>query len=358
MKLRSWPVASVFALAALLTAFLVLGPGCGGDDDNPEAPTDGVPEEWVGLWEMSITFNDCDSHEEIFTFTVTTPVCPDEEDYQDEEPGMDCDYSWDGDEMVAHCITYDTSGTCYETSDVQWTGTVSGTSFTAVGTMQTTYSPEGCDTAFCAEIEISATRIGDAPEPCDPYQDWGGGDDGGRAGLAVDIVGGSSDGSYEVADFVALVLLDTVANEYSVTASWGGGGEISVLRMAFPQEGGGPEDPWEFSIARIEGKAYVAFRNVVGSDLDTLSAVTSGYLTITEATDEAVSGSFFLTGSMVDALGVGDPEAIAFQNGTFELSVDETTGSPPGKTAPAHTFAEQTLSKVGIDALRMIVRTR
>ncbi len=358
MKFRTWNAGILVALAAVLASLLVIGAGCGGDDDNPSGSNGDVPESWVGLWLTSITFKDCVSHEEVFTFTDTTAICPDAEDYEETEEGMECDYSWDGNTMDVHCITYDTLGGCYNMSDVEWSSTVSGTSFTGEGTFVDTWTGEECEFEdACYDVEMTSTRIGDAPEPCDPFQDFDGGGNGGDlSGLEFDIVGASSDGTYEISDLLgATVVLDTVANEYRVFAQWAGGGATYILQLGFPGEGG-PD--WEFSTEAIEGKALVQFTKTVGEEHRwVLTGVTSGTLTVSEATDDAVSGDFTLAGDLTDQIGGGDPVAIAFQNGIFELSIDAKT-SFPGKAVAARVASPRSIVRFGVDAIRRMSEAR
>jgi hypothetical protein len=351
MKPYPWKTGTLVALAALFTLLLVLSPGCGGDDgdDNPGGPNGDVPEEWVGIWLQTITLTDCDTQQE-YSYTDTLTICPDAEDYEDDTSGVDCDYTWDGDEMSVECTYQDTFGTCLGQNSIQWHGQVSGTSFTAEGTIEVVYTGVECELdTVCTEMVLSGTRIGDAPEPCDPSNDGGGGD-GDLAGLSVHISGGETDLAYDVSDLSALVVYDTTNNEYGIQSAVTEAGTTYSLTILFPGEGW----PFEFATEPIEGKAFVQFTMVTGlSSAFDLQSVTSGTLTLSEATEEKIVGAFSFSGEMVDLFGSEDPVVFQFESGEFELSVDARTDGI-GKAPRALSTEERVLSKIQRDIIRMV----
>jgi hypothetical protein len=324
MKRAAWRFGIIFTPIVLLVP-LLMGFGCGGDD-NPGGPSGGgVPEAWVGLWSQSVTMRDCETQTVLFTVTDTSAICPNEEDYEgiEDSVGVECDYSWSGNQMTVHCTFYDTiPGPCYMETDISYAGTVTGTSYALQGTIETSFTGEcSLEEDGCMEIQISGQRIGDAPEPCDPFGD-GWGDNGGgsdRDGISVGITGEGSPVAYEASDEMAWVAYDDATNYYLISSTMPVGDMAYSLNFGVPA-GDGPD--FELSTSEVAGKVQVYFTKAGTGSMAVLQDVQQGSFVVTAYDSEAISGTFSFSGSVQDLLGGGAATTYSFQNGTFDLSVD------------------------------------
>ena len=329
----------LFPAAILLLMLLALGVGCGDDDDDDDnGLTDpnglgDIPVEWVGVWEETVVYRDCDADTILFSFTETTTICPDEEDYSgiEDSVGVDCDYSWNGNQQTVSCTIYDTTGTCYTQMEMDYTGSVSGTSYSLSGTMEVSSSGV-CVLPLdgCMNIAMSGTRIGDAPDPCDPFEDFGdgggggggGGGDGDADGLSTDITGGATV-DYDISDVGSAVVYSAQAG-YTISTSLTAGADIYSLNIVIPSM---TLESYELSTSNVAGKVQIIFSLVSGGNYGILSSIT-GSLDLTEATTEKIAGTFSFSGG-VDYPPGGNTETFTFSNGTFDLNVDFS-----GKTGP------------------------
>ncbi|MFH1680996.1 MAG: hypothetical protein ABIH26_10170 [Candidatus Eisenbacteria bacterium] len=348
MKRVPWRFGLVLSPILVLIPLLLMGFGCGGDDDNPGGPSGGdVPAAWVGLWSQSIVMKDCETHDVVFTASDTSAICPDEEDYEgvDDSVGVDCDYSWSGSQMTVNCTFYDTlPGPCYVETAVSYTGTVSGTSYNLSGTVETSFSGTcsfGEDS--CMEIEISGQRIGDAPDPCDPFTDYTGGNGGGPTnghdGMSVDITGGGSTVDYDVADDAVWVVRNPATDEYVIGSTLTMGTVDYSLVFAVPAADG-PD--LELSASGIEGKVNVTFTMLSTAAAASLQDIQQGTFTVDAYDSEEITGTFSFSGGVQDLVG-GSTETYTFQSGVFDLAVDGSSGKV--KTLPMST-PEQILAHV------------
>ncbi|MBM3319660.1 MAG: hypothetical protein FJY73_03175 [Candidatus Eisenbacteria bacterium] len=337
MKRTAWGFSLVLAPIVVLVPLLMLGFGCGGgDDDNPGGPNGGgVPAAWVGLWSQSGTMKDCETQTVLFTVTDTSAICPNEEDYEgiEDSVGVECDYSWSGNQRTVHCTFYDTiPGPCYMETEISYTGTVSGTSYALQGTVETSFTGEcSIEEDGCMEFEISGQRIGDAPDPCNPFGDgWGGNGGGsGREGISVDITGAGSPVAYQAPDAMCWVAYDDATDYYLINSTMSVGDMAYSLNFGVPAADG-PD--FDLSTSEVAGKVQVVFTKTGTGSMAVLRDVLQGSFVVTAYDSEAISGTFSFSGTVEGTLGGGAPATYSFQNGTFDLSVD--VASKRGKAEP------------------------
>lgn len=296
--------------AVVLLAFS-LNVGCGDDDDdNPTGPSPFISADWVGVWEQSVTMTICGEQTSYMSFTDTMTICPDEEDWvQEDDPNVDCDYTWDGNTMSSTCTIVDTTDECIVTVDVSYTGTVTGTSYNMSGTIQNTYSGTGCPTGGydCMNITYTGTRIGDAPDPCDPF----GGTSSGEDVFTYTVTnGGTAD--YAFSDNEVVVLLSE--GGYSIIA---GAGTVDGHTIYFYTPT--PTAANNYGLAGwTEATANQVGANYVTPDGSMLTDA-NGTMLVTEADASHIAGTFSFTATLSDGVSTED---ITVSSGVFDVLVD------------------------------------
>jgi hypothetical protein len=130
-----------------------------------------IPEEWVGVWELEIAVYECETNTLLFSTTDLDTICPGSvfEDPDPEEMPLECTGSADADSYTTHCEgSLEVMPGCTMNFVYDVTGTRDGDTYTSVATTDITYSgdcPDVPDT--CQRTEVTGTRIGGAPNPCD-----------------------------------------------------------------------------------------------------------------------------------------------------------------------------------------------
>lgn len=130
-----------------------------------------IPEEWVGIWEMTTAVYDCETNELVFSATNIDTICPGFV-LEDPEPGevtIECTGSADANSFTTHCEgTLMVIPGCFMNYVYDSTGTRNNNSFTQVGTSTITYTgdcPFIPDT--CQRTEVTGTRTSSDPGPCE-----------------------------------------------------------------------------------------------------------------------------------------------------------------------------------------------
>ena len=206
--------------ARILLAFgacaaLLLPTGCGDDDGgggggggNGDPTGLEVPQEWLGVWENTLTTTPCaDASGSLMRETTvdTFLICPDAVNAFDDEEFEAfadlCTETIDGNTYRIVCQGTETVfGTCSVDLDVDVAAVFSptGDSYSFSGRYEAIASP-GCGGTFadfCEEVDGTAVRISTSTEGCDGGD--GGGDDGGSGGNSLDITVTGSGGASNV----------------------------------------------------------------------------------------------------------------------------------------------------------------
>jgi len=130
-----------------------------------------IPDEWFGIWELEVVGYDCDSEMVIFSSTSLDSICEGSM-FVDPDPSsfpIECTGSADADSYTLHCegsqevIPGCTANFVYDSD-----ATRDGDSYSSVTITSITYTGD-CSVIpdSCQRIEVTGTRIDDAPDPCD-----------------------------------------------------------------------------------------------------------------------------------------------------------------------------------------------
>lgn len=156
-----------WALLPLSAFAFLFPPGCGDDETGPSGPVV-LPAAWAGVWEIETIERDCGSSVIDFQESETDTLCAGEEISFAPDDADSLQVSCDGTVTdIAVDVTCTTSTTV---EGVAYTVLVevaidrNGDSMS--GTVR--YTVRAGDTVVeCFEEELTGTRIGPAPDPCD-----------------------------------------------------------------------------------------------------------------------------------------------------------------------------------------------
>jgi hypothetical protein len=146
------------------------------------AHADTVPPEWGGIWSIHIEGRDCTTNVLAFSTTVVDTLCPNAEfpvPAGGSEFSLTCTTNATATTFSTHCTgTIDVIPECTATYVSDLSGTLGGDTYTASGTITTTYTGACFGVSdTCQNVSTTATRIAPTPTSCQqsPVQEqsWG-----------------------------------------------------------------------------------------------------------------------------------------------------------------------------------------
>lgn len=157
--MKSWRLLIVAAVGCLIAAAAV--PALA---DNP------IPAEWIGVWQLDISFYACGVSDPIFSTTELDTICAGTmiEDPQPDGITVSCTYSADATSYTSHCEgSTEVEPGCTENFVEDTAASRTGETYTAVTTTEVTYTGScSAPEDFCSRTEFAGTRISDGAAAC------------------------------------------------------------------------------------------------------------------------------------------------------------------------------------------------
>jgi len=129
-----------------------------------------IPDEWLGIWELEVSAYDCETDALIFSSTSIDTTCPGAVFEDPDASGfpLECTGTADADSYEIHCEgSQEVIPGCTANFVHDGNATLDGNSYTSTTTTSITYTGD-CSVIpdSCQRLEITGTRIGATPNPC------------------------------------------------------------------------------------------------------------------------------------------------------------------------------------------------
>lgn len=153
------------AAFAVLVAFAGIH-GCG-DDDNPAGASGSqtLPEEWAGIWEVTLTSLDCQTDSILEVVVELDTLCAGESvdefvDLDDDELGeVSCTGSFTSSSFSSNCTGQGEQLGCTFSFSANFNLTLRDSTFTGTGRTTVRLVCSEGTVEDCADVEISARRL-------------------------------------------------------------------------------------------------------------------------------------------------------------------------------------------------------